>query len=73
VVGLSHVRTPGEEQDFLELFRTSLPGPIRGNDVPDAHLVTLMRQHWVTSIYTIDRGFRRFEHIRVIDPFAGSS
>jgi uncharacterized protein len=69
LVSLAHVRTPGEEPDFLGVFRSALPGPIRGNDVPDAHLVALM-QHGVASIYTNDRGFRRFDKIRVIDPFA---
>jgi hypothetical protein len=71
LVGLSHVRSPGEEEGFLELFTSTLPGPIRGNDVPDAHLVSLMRQHGVASIYTNDRGFRRFAKIRVLDPFNG--
>lgn len=70
LVELSHVRTPGEEGGFLEVFRSTLPGPIRGNDVPDAHLVSLMRQHGVVSIYTNDRGFRRFDKIRVVDPFS---
>lgn len=70
LVGPAHVRTPGEEEGFLELFRSSLPGPIRGNDVPDAHLVALMRQHGVSSIYTNDRGFRRFDRIRIVDPFS---
>lgn len=70
LVALRHVRTPGEGEDFLELFRATLPGPIRGNDVPDAHLVSLMRQYGIASIYSNDRGFRRFEKIRVIDPFS---
>lgn len=68
---LSHVRSPAEEKGFLKLFKATLPGPIRGNDVPDAHLVSLMRQHGVSSIYTNDRGFLRFEKIRVLDPFSG--
>lgn len=70
LVMIPHVRTPGEGEDFLELFRATLPGPIRGNDVPDVHLVSLMRQHGVAAIYTNDRGFRRFEKVRVIDPFS---
>lgn len=72
LVSLAHVRTPGEAAAFLEVFRSALPGPIRGNDIPDAHLVALMRQHGVAAIYTNDRGFRRFDRIRVIDPFTNS-
>ena len=70
VVRLPHVRTPGEADDFLKVFRSVLPGPLRGNHVPDAHLVALMRQHGVASIYTNDRGFRRFDKVRVVDPFS---
>jgi predicted nucleic acid-binding protein len=43
-------------------------GP-RGRLVADAHLVALMRQHGVRTIVTRDRGFRRFDGIRVRDPF----
>ena len=43
---------------------------IRGNLVPDAHLVALMRQHGVRTIWTHDRDFRKFNGIRVVDPFA---
>ena len=42
----------------------------RGNDVPDAHLAALMRQHGVRVIYTRDRDFRRFDGIDARDPFA---
>jgi uncharacterized protein len=40
----------------------------RGNLVPDAHVVALMLQHDVPTIYTHDRDFRRFDGIDVIDP-----
>lgn len=65
-----HVRAPGEEDRFWELFRATAGEHARGNDVPDAHLAALMRQHDVTTIYTRDRGFRRFRGIEVRDPFA---
>lgn len=71
LTGASHARTPGEDTGFLDVFRATLPGPIRGNDISEAHLVALMRQHGVATIYTNDRGFRRFEKIRVVDPFLG--
>ena len=64
-----HIRTPGEEDGFWELFSGDpVTASMRGNDVPDAHLVTLMRQHGVRTIYSRDRGFRRFDAIEVIDP-----
>lgn len=65
-----HVRTPGEAPNFLTVFQqTALPGT-RGKDFTDAHIATLMRQHGVGKIYTRDRDFRRFDGIRVEDPFA---
>ena len=66
----AHVRSPGEEQGFWELFRRTGRDQARGNDVPDTHLVTLMRQHGVRRIYSRDSGLRRFADIEVIDPFA---
>jgi uncharacterized protein len=42
---------------------------MRGNDVPDGHIATLMRQHGVRVIYTRNRGFRRFDGIQAEDPF----
>jgi toxin-antitoxin system PIN domain toxin len=64
-----HVRTPSEESGFLDLYRSTAPSGARGALVPDAHLATLMRQHGVSTIYTRDRGFRRFDGITVRDPF----
>lgn len=65
-----HVRTPGEEDGFWDLFRSTAGANPRGNDIPDAHLGALMRQHGVKTIYTRDRGFRRFPDIEAKDPFA---
>ena len=65
-----HVRTPGEGDGFWDVFRSASTGRLRGNAVPDGHLVGLMRQHGVTTIYTRDRDFRRFDGIRVHDPFS---
>ena len=65
-----HVRVGGEMDGFWEVFRDTAGEHVRGQDVPDAHLVTLMRQHDVRRIYTRDRGFRRFDGIEVVDPFA---
>lgn len=65
-----HVRAPGEADGFWPAFRVAAADRPRGNDVPDAHLAALMRQHGVRLIYTRDRDFRRFEGIDVRDPFA---
>jgi len=65
-----HVRTPGEADGFWELFRGTSRDQARGNDVPDAHVVTLMRQSGVRRIYSRDNGLRRYADIEVIDPFA---
>ena len=66
-----HVRTPGEESGFWELFRATGRDLVRGSDVSDAHLVTLMRQHGVRRIYSRDIGLRRFADIEVVDPLSG--
>lgn len=65
-----HVRTPGEAAGFWEVYGPVAGDWASGNAVPDAHLAALMRQHGVAVIYTRDRDLRRFERIRVHDPFA---
>ena len=65
------VRIVGEGQAFWVAYRAiDIGRPIRGNDVPDAGIVAMMMANGVSTIYTRDRGFRRFDGIRVIDPFA---
>jgi toxin-antitoxin system PIN domain toxin len=68
-----HVRAPGEADGFWELFRATSGDQARGNDVRDAHLVALMRQHGVRRIYSRDSGLRRYAHIEVVDPFVPPS
>jgi toxin-antitoxin system PIN domain toxin len=68
-----HVRTPGEAADFLKVYRETAAAGTRGKDVTDAHIAALMRQHGVGTIYTHDRDFRRFDGIRVEDPFAAQA
>jgi toxin-antitoxin system PIN domain toxin len=65
-----HVRTPGEGAGFLNLYRETASAGTRGKDVTDAHIAALMRQHGVGTIYTRDRDFRRFDGVRIEDPFA---
>jgi len=64
-----HVRAPGELDGFWPLFRATAGDRPRGNDIPDAHVAALMRQHGVRVIYSHDRDFRRFDGIEPRDPF----
>lgn len=66
-----HVRSGSEGDGFLKLFAEACTeARATGNLVSDAYIVALMRQHEVTRILTHDRDFRKFDGIRVIDPFA---
>lgn len=65
-----HVRTPSERAGFWTAYKATADRDSRGNDVPDAYLAALMRQHGVSVIYTRDRGFRRYTGLDVRDPFA---
>jgi hypothetical protein len=70
LLALPHARTAGEEEGFWDLYRaTTTDVPVRGNLVPDAHLVALMRQHGVTAIWTSDRDLRKFDGIETRDPY----
>ncbi len=59
-----------EEQDGFWSLYQDIAGTVqpRGNLVPDTHLATLLLQHGVTTLYTRDRDFRRFDFLSVIDP-----
>jgi toxin-antitoxin system PIN domain toxin len=59
-----------EEVGFWDHYRR-LAASVRptGKLVPDAHIVALMHQHGIGTIWTHDRGFRRFDGITVRDPF----
>ena len=45
-------------------------GHARGNDTAEAHLAGLMRQHGVSTIYSRNRGYRRYPGIKVHDPIS---
>lgn len=68
---LPHVQTLGEQERFWDVYRhVSDDVDARGNLVPDAHLVSLMIQNGVRTIWTHDRDYRKFEEIEVRDPIA---
>jgi toxin-antitoxin system PIN domain toxin len=72
LLGLPRVRSISEENGFLEEYRVVSGGfAARGNLVPDVHLAALLRQHGVSTLYTADADFRRFEFLDVRNPFAG--
>lgn len=68
LIRLPHVRVPGELPGFWAHYRFASAERARGDDVPDAHLAALMRQHGVGVIYTRDQDFRRFDWIESRDP-----
>jgi toxin-antitoxin system PIN domain toxin len=71
LLALPHVQTAGEQPRFWQRFREiATDAGVRGNLVPDAHLVALMAENGVRTLWTHDRDFRRFPGIDVRDPFA---
>jgi toxin-antitoxin system PIN domain toxin len=65
-----HVRVSGEEDRFWPNFRrVAAEVEARGNLVSDAHLVALMGQQGVSTIWSHDRDFRKFAGITPKDPF----
>lgn len=65
-----NVRVPGEGDGFIQVFReTAGAAVVRGNLVPDAHVAALMLQYGVKTIIGRDRDFRKFDGIKVLDPF----
>ena len=71
LVGRAHVRCPGEADRFWQVYQDLVgDDAIRGNLVTDSHIAALMRQHGVSTIFTVDRDFRRFPGITARDPYA---
>ncbi|HEX4867132.1 MAG TPA: TA system VapC family ribonuclease toxin [Acidimicrobiales bacterium] len=70
LLALPHIRAAGETADHWRAFCAVTDATaVRGNLVPDAHLVALMRTHGVHHIWSRDRDLRRFDGISVSDPF----
>ncbi len=68
---LPNVQTDGEGDVFWQVYREIAErATVTGNLVPDAHLVALMQENGVRTLWTNDRDFRRFDGIMVRDPFA---
>ena len=70
LISRPHIVVGGEGEHFWHTFKSVASAmPPRGQLVPDAHLVALMLEHGVTTIWTGDRDFRKFDDITVKDPF----
>jgi len=64
------VRVVSEGRRFWSIYQEVTDAiPVRGNLVHDAHIVALMREHGVRTIWTRDRDFRKFDGIEAVDPF----
>ena len=71
LLALPHVQTSGESDDFWRRYAEVADDVSpTGNLVPDAHLVALMLENGVRTIWTRDRDYRTFRGITVRDPFA---
>jgi toxin-antitoxin system PIN domain toxin len=71
LLALPHARAVGESVDFWHAYsRVTADMVVRGNFVSDAHLVALMLENGVSTIWSHDRDLRKFEGVRVRDPFA---
>ncbi len=70
LLALPHVRVVSEDDGFWRHFTdVTRSRPVRGNLVPDAHLVALLRQQGVRVLYTTDTDFKKFAAIEVRNPF----
>lgn len=70
LLALTQVQTVGEQDRFWASYRrVADEADARGNLVPDAHLVALMVENGVRTIWTHDRDYRRFSGIEARDPF----
>lgn len=69
LLALRHCRVIGEEESFWHIYQEiTAEVPTRGNLVPDSHLAAVLRGHGVTTLYTHDRDFRKYEFLTVRDP-----
>ena len=70
ILSLPHTRVLSEGPRFWGIYR-EMTGDmaVRGNLVPDAHLVALLLEHGVREIVTNDADFRKFDLILVVNPF----
>ena len=69
LLALTHVQTLGEQDRFWPTYRrVAAEADARGNLVPDAHVVALMVENGIRTVWTHDRDYRRFSAIETQDP-----
>jgi len=69
---LPHLRVLSKGEGSWKVYReVTASVPARGNLVNDAHLASLLKRHGIKTLYTNDRGFRRFDFLEVRNPFRG--
>ncbi|MGH7643100.1 MAG: type II toxin-antitoxin system VapC family toxin [Candidatus Dormibacteria bacterium] len=69
-----NLRVPAEGAGFWMVARSTLTEvSATGSLVSDAHLVTLMRAHGVSTIWSPVRDLRKFDGIRVKNPFTSTA
>jgi len=70
LLSFPQVRVLSEEENFWPCYHQVTDGlHVRGNLVPDAHLVALLLEHNVRVLYTNDTDFNKFHVIESVNPF----
>ena len=68
---LEHVQTAGEQDRFWASYRLiAVDAHARGNLVPHAHLVALMGENGVRTLWPHDPNYQPFPRIELREPFA---
>lgn len=71
LLALPQARVVAEQDGFVDAYaHVTANMSVRGNLVPDAHVVAILFQNGVRTLYSSDRDFRKFASIEVRDPFA---
>ena len=71
LLALPRARVVSELEGFMEAYKhVTANMPVRGNLVPDAHVAAFLFQNGVTTLYSNDRDFLKFDSLQVRDPFA---
>ena len=64
LLSMPRVRPLAEQEGFLDDYTEVTRNlTVRGNNVPDAHLATLLRQHGIKTLYTNDADFKKFDFL----------
>ena len=70
LLDLPNVQTIGDNEPiFWAIYKAEIEtGHLRGNQISDALIVSIMKANGIGTIYSRDRDFLRFKGIKVIDP-----